>query len=106
MSIAMHSLCHTLDVICISLFILHFEPCDRGLLDVVVPLDLLCCLGSCFCSPPSLIMKLIITNGEHLLIDSYDFTSSMLNWNKYIKSNISLIIINAKISNVLLVEKY
>ena len=43
---------------------------------------------------PHFLWSLINTDDEHLLIDSCAFTSSIVNWKKYIQSNISLIIIN------------
>ena len=49
-------------------------------------------------------MKLNNMNGENLLINSYEFTSSIVNWKKYTQSNIYIIIINEKLSKIVLVS--
>ena len=45
-------------------------------------------------------MKTINTNVEHLLINSSEFTSSIVNWKKYIQNNIYVLLISANVSKV------
>ena len=44
-------------------------------------------------------------HGEHLLINSFEFTSSIINWKKYVQSIIYVIGINTKVSKVSLIAE-
>ena len=55
--------------------------------------------------PPTLLIRSNITNGEHLLINSYEFTSS-ITMKKNMQSNNYIITINVKVSKIILLIKW